>query len=70
MKIIGPTTMTDIIEDAFGELDIDLIMIPKNILNHLGLFVVNTDHEKVESYYDITHEWIVPYSRMIEEDDE
>ena len=62
--------MTDIIEDSFGEIDIDLIMIPKNILNHLGVFIVNTDHNKVESYYDRTHEWMVPYSRMIGEDDE
>ena len=70
MKIISETTMTDIIEDSFGEIDIDLIMIPKNILNHLGVFMVNTDHNKVESYYDRTHEWMVPYSRMIGEDDE
>ena len=70
VKIISETTMTDIIEDSFGEIDIDLIMIPKNILNHLGVFIVNTDHNKVESYYDRTHEWMVPYSRMIGEDDE
>jgi len=70
LKIIEETTMTDIIEDSFGEIDIDLIMIPKNILNHLGVFIVNTDHNKVESYYDRTHEWMVPYSRMIGEDDE
>ena len=70
MKIISETTMTDIIEDSFGEIDIDLIMIPKNILNHLGVFIVNTDHNKVESYYDRTHEWMVPYSRMYEEDDD
>ena len=70
MKIISETTMTEVIEDVFGEIDIDLIMIPKNILNHLGVFIVNTDHNKVESYYDRTHEWMVPYSRMIGEDDE
>jgi len=32
--------------------------------------VVNTDHNKTETYYDRTHEWMVPYSRMIGEDDE
>ena len=70
MKILGPTTMTDIIEDAFGEIDTDALMVDLRRKEVLGLFIVNTDHNKVESYYDRTHEWIVPFSRMLEEDDE
>ena len=70
MKIISETTMTEIIEDSFGEVDLDLITIPWNLKSHLGYMVVNTDHNKTETYYDRTHEWIVPYSRMIGEDDE
>ena len=70
MKILEETTMTNIIEDCFGEIDIDLLVIPANLKKHLGYFTVNTDHNKVESYYDRTHEWIVPFSRMMEDDDE
>ena len=70
MKIISETTMAEIIEDSFGEIDLDLIAIPWDLKRHLGYVVVNTDHNKVETYYDRTHEWMVPYSRMIGEDDE
>ena len=70
MKIIEETTMTNIIEDAFGEVDLDLVMIPKDILKHLGVYVINTDHHKVEAWYDRDHEWMVPYSKMEEEEDE
>ena len=70
MKIIEITDMATIIEDSFGEIDLDLIVIPWNLKRHLGYMVVNTDHNKTETYYDRTHEWMVPYSRMIGEDDE
>ena len=70
MKVIGSTTMAEIIEDAFGEVDLDLMAIPWDLKSHLGYMVINTDHNKTESYYDRTHEWMVPYSRMIGEDDE
>ena len=70
MKILEITDMTTIIEDAFGEIDVDLLVIPSDLRKHLGYFTVNTDHNKVESYYDRTHEWMVPYSRMLGEDDD
>ena len=55
MKIISETTMAEIIEDSFGEIDLDLITIPWDLKRHLGYVVVNTDHNKVETYYDRTH---------------
>jgi len=70
MKILGPTTMADIIEDTFGEIDTDALVVDLRRKEVLGLFIINTDHNKVETYYDRTHEWIVPFSRMIGEDDE
>lgn len=69
MKILGIINMTDIIENFFGEIDLDYIRIPTRLRRHLGIISVNTDHYKVETGYDRTHEWMVPWSRM-EDDDE
>lgn len=42
MKILEATTMTDIIEDCFGEIDLDLLVIPANLKKTPG--VHNGEH--------------------------
>jgi len=69
LKIIGRITMADIIEECFGEIDPDMVELPRGI-RWLGHVAVNTDHDKVEAYYDRSHEWIVPYSRLVDGEDE
>lgn len=69
MKILGPTTMTNIIEDAFGEFATDTIFTPTNLGHFVGHRIINTDHDKFETAYDKTHDWIVPFARIVGCDD-
>ena len=61
--------MQDIIEDCFGEIDTDMLVIPANLRKILGYMVVNTDHNKVETYYDRSLEWVVVAARLGEDDE-
>ena len=58
MKIKKRITMQDVIEDSFGEIDLDMLYLPANIAYHVGHRKVTQELTKVDDTSEPYSDWV------------
>ena len=52
------TTMRELIEEVFGEVDVETLSITSNVAHHVGYRKVTMDHAEIKPTYEPWAEWV------------
>ena len=56
-RIIKELTMSELIEDEFGEVDVEMLTVTANIAHHVGYRKVTMEPPEIKSPYEPYGEW-------------